>query len=82
MTSIADRIPGPPLAGAADAVARAAAPTAAISFPVLGGERELRYAIQTAGFGPLEMRGRVPVDEGANLDARARGYVCRKAPHA
>jgi hypothetical protein len=47
MTSIADRIAGPPLAGAADAIARDAVPARAtsapaISFPVLGGERELR----------------------------------------
>src|ERR1700731_2603169 len=42
MTSIADRIPGPPLVGAADAAARAAVPAATMSFPVLGGERELR----------------------------------------
>src|ERR1700716_2453765 len=44
MTSIADRIAGPPLAAEADATARDAAPAAsvpAISFPV-GGERELR----------------------------------------
>ena len=47
MTSIADRIAGPPLAGAADAIAVDAAPARAvraptISFPVVGGERELR----------------------------------------
>src|SRR5258708_28421392 len=44
MTSIADRIAGPPLAAEADAIARDAAPARslpAISFPV-GGERELR----------------------------------------
>src|SRR3984957_2812727 len=44
MTSIADRIAGPPLAGAADAIAQDAAPVAsapAISFPAVG-ERELR----------------------------------------
>ena len=47
MTSIADRIAGPPLADATDAIAREAAPARAvsapaISFPVAGGERELR----------------------------------------
>src|ERR1700724_4744170 len=46
MTTIDDRVAGPPLAGATDAVARDAASAAAaslpaISFPV-GGERELR----------------------------------------
>src|SRR5450432_1518397 len=47
MTTIADRVAGPPLAGPTDAVARDAAAAAAaaslpaISFPV-GGERELR----------------------------------------
>src|SRR2546430_14765389 len=39
MTSIADRVAERPIAGAADATARAAAP--AISFPAVG-ERELR----------------------------------------
>jgi hypothetical protein len=46
MTSIADRIAGPPLAGATDVVARDAAPAAAVSLPAIllpaGGERELR----------------------------------------
>src|SRR5258707_12840765 len=42
MTSIADRVAGPTLAGPADAIAPAAAASApAISLPV-GGERELR----------------------------------------
>src|SRR5713226_1748687 len=45
MTTIADRVAGPPLAGPTDAIARDAAAAAAslpaISFPV-GGERELR----------------------------------------
>src|SRR3981081_3875903 len=46
MTTIADRVAGPPLAGPTDAIARDAAEAAAaslpaISFPV-GGERELR----------------------------------------
>src|SRR5258708_33572701 len=48
MTTIADRVAGPPLAGPTDAIARDAAAAAAslpaISFPV-GGERELRLAL-------------------------------------
>ena len=46
MTTIADRVAGPPLQGEAGDVAREIAPAAsspaAISFPVPGGERELR----------------------------------------
>src|SRR6202171_4325890 len=46
MTSIADRIARPPLAGAADAIARDVAPAPAVSVPALllpvGSERELR----------------------------------------
>jgi hypothetical protein len=46
MTSIADRIAGPPLGDAADAVARDAAPAPAVSVPAIslpiGSERELR----------------------------------------
>src|SRR4030081_513237 len=46
MTSIADRIAGPPLADAADAIARDAAPAAAVPGPAIllpaGSERELR----------------------------------------
>ena len=44
MTSIADRIAGPSLAGPADAIARDPAPLAALSLPVVpqGAERELR----------------------------------------
>src|SRR4030081_1428942 len=46
MTSIADRIAGPPLGDAADAVARDATPAPAVSVPAIslpiGSERELR----------------------------------------
>lgn len=44
-------------------------------------ERELRDAIQGAGFRPLEVRRRVPVDQGADLHAGARGDFFRKASH-
>src|ERR1700694_3643387 len=49
MTSIADRIARPPLAGAADAIARDVAPAPAVSVPALllpvGSERELRLGL-------------------------------------
>jgi hypothetical protein len=42
MTSISDRVAGPPLARAADTIARDAAPAATVLSPPAGRARELR----------------------------------------